>query len=215
MMLESTHQEVEAALSQIREKHKDVAKAMKKAYGYAVFPAVSRGSAVLGGTHGRGEVFEQGQLIGYATVSQLTLGVQLGGQTFSEVVLFKSKEALYRFKRGRVTFSASASLVMLKAGVCAVSNFEPDVVTRAFSRGGMQVELGMGFQRFHFRSVQEQTLRERPPKEEQEARIRDGRESEAQDEDEHPKRRTRRERLSDASAKAAEMIRSRSRRADH
>lgn len=223
MVLESAHKEVEATLSQIKKRHKDVAKAMKKAYGYAVFPAVGRASAVIGGTHGRGEVFEQGELVGTATLSQLTLGVQLGGQTFSEIVLFNSKEALYRFKRGRITFSASASAVMLKAGACALSNYEEDVVTRAFSHGGMQIEVAMGFQRFHFRSMHEQTLRERPtPEAEESGAGGDGRDEaeearaskEAEEDGGSQGRRGIRDRLSAASAKAADMIRSRSSRSD-
>ena len=160
MVLESMHDEVEATLASVRKTHRDVGKALKKAYGYAVFPSVGRASAVLGAAHGRGEVFEQGERVGIATLSQVTAGVQVGGQTFSELVLFNSKEALYRFKRGRIAFSANASVALMKAGACAVSNYEKDVVTRAFSHGGMQLELALGFQRFTYRSLEEEKLRE-------------------------------------------------------
>jgi lipid-binding SYLF domain-containing protein len=187
MVLESVHKAVEATLAQIRTKHSDVEKALEKAYGYAVFPDVGRASAVLGGAHGRGEVFERGERVGSATMTQITLGVQLGGQTFSEIVLFNSKEALYRFKRGRVAFSANASVALLKAGAYAVSNYEKDVVTRAFSHGGMQLELAMGFQRFHYRSVQEEGLREQPTEDAMDADARAEREEESEGEEDKAK----------------------------
>ena len=61
---------------------------LKKAYGYAVFPSVGKAALVIGGAHGKGAVFERGKMIGYATMSQTTLGVQLGGSTFAEVLIF-------------------------------------------------------------------------------------------------------------------------------
>jgi hypothetical protein len=183
MALESVHSEVEATLARVKSKHRELGPALKKAHGYAVFPAVGRASAVLGGTHGRGEVFEHGELVGYATMSQATVGIQLGGQTFSEIVIFNSKEALYRFKRGRVAFTAQASVALLKAGACAVSDYEKDVVTRGFSQGGMLLELALGFQRFTYRSVQEESLREEPTKAAKQAEARHEPEEEAEEGD--------------------------------
>src|SRR3954447_14939566 len=102
------HAEATAALVYLQEKHPDLKETLAKSYGYAIFPSVGRASAVLGGAYGKGEVYEHGKPIGFATLSQMTIGVQLGGQTFSEVVLFDQKPALDGFKRGKVAFAANA-----------------------------------------------------------------------------------------------------------
>src|SRR5262245_13943301 len=68
-----------------------------RAYGYAVFPTVGKGGAGVGGAYGRGQVFEQGRMVGYCDVSQGSIGLQLGGQSFSQLILFENKTALDRF----------------------------------------------------------------------------------------------------------------------
>jgi len=106
MALEALHEEVVATLTRLKSKHPELKPALEKSVGYAIFPSMGRASAVLGGTYGRGEVYEGGKPIGFASLGQLTLGVQVGGQTFSEVVFFKSHDALDRFKQGRIAFTA-------------------------------------------------------------------------------------------------------------
>jgi hypothetical protein len=143
------HAEATAAAVRLQEKHPELKEAFEKSYGYAVFPSVGRASAVLGGAYGKGEVYERGQPIGFATLSQMTIGVQLGGQTFSEVLLFAQKPALDEFRRGKVAFAANASAGIVKAAATGTSN--PATITaHAYSRGGMILELSLGGQKFSF-----------------------------------------------------------------
>ena len=72
---------------------------IQDAYAYAVFPSAARASAVLGVTYGTGEVFEQGRVIGYAGVVQITGGVQLGGEVLDMLVIMDDHDALDRFNR--------------------------------------------------------------------------------------------------------------------
>src|SRR5262245_3360382 len=58
---------------------------LDKAVGYAVFPDVGKGGFIAGGAYGKGEVFEGGKKIGYADLTQATIGLQIGGQTFDEM----------------------------------------------------------------------------------------------------------------------------------
>src|SRR5688500_4629562 len=85
--------EVQATLKRHEAKDPGLKQFLKKAYGYAVFPSVGKAALVVGGAYGRGLVYERGKLIGYATIGQLTLGVQLGGDTFTEVLVFESRES--------------------------------------------------------------------------------------------------------------------------
>ena len=95
------------------------AKFFDKSYGYAVFPTVSKGAVGIGGAHGNGRVYEQGKHVGDTELSQVSLGLQLGGKTFSEIVFFEDKRALDEFKKGNVELGAEASVIMVTSGASA------------------------------------------------------------------------------------------------
>lgn len=143
---------VEATLTRLERKDPGLKKLLAKAHGYAVFPSVGKAALVVGGAYGRGAVFEKGKMIGHATLSQVTLGVQIGGDTFTEIVVFHDKGALDRFKRGQMAFAANASAVLVKAAAAGTSNFG-GVTAHAYSSGGMLLELSIGGQKFNFRPL--------------------------------------------------------------
>lgn len=123
---------------------------LTNAYGYAVFPSVGKGGLIVGGGFGRGEVFEQGEFVGYADITQATVGLQAGGQTFSEVIAFKDKEAMDRFKFGKVKFSANASAVALKAGAAKTARYSDGVAIFTKPTGGLMFEASVGGQEFGY-----------------------------------------------------------------
>jgi len=145
-------QRVEATLRRLEKKDPGLRQFLKEAYGYAVFPSVGKASLVVGGAHGHGAVYEGGKLIGHATLSQMTLGVQLGGDTFTEILAFHDKGSLDRFKQGHMPFTANASAVLVKAGAAGTSNFK-GVTAHAYSSGGMLLELAIGGQKFTFKPL--------------------------------------------------------------
>lgn len=126
-----------------------------RSYGYVLFPEVGKGAAGIGGAYGRGEVFEHGQFIGYADISQATLGVQLGGQSFTEAILFDSERALQRFEEGKLTFAANASAVAMKSGAAASARYSDGVVVFVQPVGGLMFEASIGGQSFSFQPSNE------------------------------------------------------------
>lgn len=149
-------QDAAATLKKLESKDPGIKEMLKKAYGYAIFPSVGKANVVIGGGFGRGEVYEKGKRIGYATISQLTIGVQLGGDTFAELIIFESKEALDRFKQGKASFNANASAVLVKAGAAKTNRFEKGVVVFVYPQGGMMLELSLGGQKFKFKPAGQQ-----------------------------------------------------------
>src|SRR4051794_3561940 len=143
--------ECRAAVNRMEQSKPGFRTMLKKAHAYAVFPSVGKAAAVLGGAFGKGEVFEQGKLIGYAAVAQLTLGVQLGGDTFVEVVVFENKEALDRFKQGKTAFAANASAALIKAAAASAADFEKGAAVYVHCEGGLMLEAAIGGQHFFFR----------------------------------------------------------------
>jgi lipid-binding SYLF domain-containing protein len=120
------------------------------AYGYAIFPSVGKGGFIAGGAYGRGEVYQQGQFVGYADISQATLGIQAGGQSFSEVVAFETANSLARFQSGQFAFDANASAVALKAGAAASDDYQDGVAVFVDTVGGLMVEAAIGGQSFTY-----------------------------------------------------------------
>jgi lipid-binding SYLF domain-containing protein len=91
----------------------------KNSYAYAVFPNIGEGGFVVGGAFGKGRVYAQGQLIGDATMKQLSVGFQAGGKDFSQIIFFQDKRALEQFESGNFEFSAGASAIAVTAGANA------------------------------------------------------------------------------------------------
>lgn len=169
MATNTTIEETAAAtLKRLEEKDRGLKQLLKKAYGYAVFPSVGKASLVVGGSYGRGAVFEKGKFIGHATISQFTVGVQIGGETFSEILVFQNKEALDRLKKGKMAFAANASAVLVKAGAMGTKDFTNGVAAMAYSSGGMLLEAVIGGQKFKFKPADEQEQGEQDEGEEQE-----------------------------------------------
>lgn len=123
---------------------------MAKAYGQAVFPSVGKGGVGLGGAYGRGIVYAQGKPIGYADLSQATIGFQLGGQSYKQIIAFENKAALDRFTQGNFAFSANASAVALTAGAGAAAKYTDGVAVFIHSNGGLMYEASIGGQKFSY-----------------------------------------------------------------
>ncbi len=122
----------------------------KKARGYAVFPNVGKGGIGIGGARGSGEVFENGNVIGKTTLTQLSIGFQLGGQAFSQIIFFKDKKSLDRFTEGNFEFGASASAALITEGANASADYSDGVAVHTFSKGGLMYEASIGGQKFSY-----------------------------------------------------------------
>jgi lipid-binding SYLF domain-containing protein len=125
---------------------------VQRGYGYALFPDVGKAALGVGGAYGRGVVYERGQHIGYADLTQGTVGVQVGGQSLSELLVFETKAALDRFKAGEFGFAAGASAVVLKSGVATNPAFVNGVAVVVQPIGGVMVEAAIGGQQFTYQA---------------------------------------------------------------
>ena len=89
-------------------------------------------------------------MIGYADLTQASVGAQLGGQTYSELVVFETKEALDRFRQNKLEFAANASAVILESGAAKAARFENGVAIFVQPRAGAMAEASVGGQKFTF-----------------------------------------------------------------
>ncbi len=121
-----------------------------KARGYVVFPTVAKGGIGIGGAYGKGTVFERGKAIGSSSLTQLTVGLQLGGQAYREIIFFADERALERFKSGKFEFGAQASAVAVTAGASANADYNDGVAIFTLPKGGLMYEASVGGQKFSY-----------------------------------------------------------------
>ena len=146
------------------------------AYGYAVFPTVGRGGLVVGGSYGRGRVYEGGAVIGNVYLTKVSVGFQMGGQAFSEIIFLQDKRAFDEFISGRFEFDATASAVVIVAGAQAQAGtagasasagtgpgtsaqveygYNKGMAVFVHPLGGLMYEASIGGQKFRFESPEE------------------------------------------------------------
>ena len=127
----------------------------REAYGYVVFPSVGKAGFGIGGARGKGLVYEQRKLVGKSTLTQVTIGLQFGGQAFSEVVFFKDKTAFDDFTRENFEFGAQVSAVALTAGASANLAYNSGVAVVTATKGGLMYEATVGGQKFNYEKIED------------------------------------------------------------
>jgi len=120
------------------------------AEGYAVFPTIAKGGFVVGGAYGKGVLYEKGKHVGYCDLSQGSIGFQIGGQGYSEIIFFQTADALRTFKAGEFAFAGQVSGVAVKAGASADADYQAGVAVFTKPKGGLMGEASIGGQNFTF-----------------------------------------------------------------
>jgi len=122
----------------------------KKGYGFAFFPEITKGGLVFGGAHGQGVVYEKGQHIGYADLTQMSVGFQAGFQDYSELIVFENQTAMDRFRRNEIDFGANASAVIADKGAAAGAQFVDGVAVFVRPIKGAMAEASIGGQKITY-----------------------------------------------------------------
>jgi lipid-binding SYLF domain-containing protein len=151
---EALDNSVQNSLSEMRSEDPSFGEFIDRAYAYAVYPSVGKGGFVFGGAYGNGELYQGGRMIGYSDMSQATVGAQIGGQEYSEVIAFENQAALDKFTSKEYAFDASVSAVALKSGVAKTARFREGIAVFKYIKGGLMADASVGGQRFRFRPVQ-------------------------------------------------------------
>jgi lipid-binding SYLF domain-containing protein len=145
----------------------------KKAYGYAVFPTIAKAGVGVGGAHGKGRVYSKGTYVGDTTMNQLTVGLQMGGQAYSQIVFFEDKRSFDEFTSGNFEFGAQATAVAITAGASAqagstgtstgassanaaghatsVGEYRKGMAIFTVAKGGLMYEASVGGQKFSYK----------------------------------------------------------------
>ncbi len=142
-------------------------------YGYAIFPTIGKGGIGIGGAYGEGRVYQGGAFTGTTSLAKVSIGFQLGGQAFSQIIFFQDKRSYMEFIGGEFEFDASASAVAITAGVQgkagtegatgsatagpatgvqAKTSYYKGMAVFVHSKGGLMYEAAIGGQKFSFKA---------------------------------------------------------------
>jgi lipid-binding SYLF domain-containing protein len=157
--------EAQAALDNFYKADPSLKDFVAKGVGYAVFPNVGKGGFIVGGAHGKGVVYENGKVIGHASMTQATVGAQVGGQSFAEMIVFENSTALNDFKMGKYEMSADVSGVVAGEGASKAAKYKQGVAVFTLPKKGLMAEASIGGQKFKFEPIAVGTA----PKTEQDA----------------------------------------------
>ena len=140
-----------SVLRQMKSEDATLVKFLSTSRGYVVYPEASKGGLLVGGAYGRGVVFDaKGNFVGYADLSQATVGLQAGGQSFNELIVFESDKDFDRFVGGKLTLAVNASAVVLKAGAAKSARYTDGVAVFTSPTGGLMLEAAVGGQQFTY-----------------------------------------------------------------
>ncbi len=142
--------DVSLALARFKSRAPVTRQFFDSSYAYAVYPNVGKGAIGIGGAHGSGHVFRGGKHVANSDLTQVSIGLSLGGQEFSEIVFFKDEEAFKSFKRSELEFGAQVAAVAINAGASSDANYENGVAVFTMTKGGAMVDASLGGQSFDY-----------------------------------------------------------------
>lgn len=122
-------------------------------YGYAILPSVGKGGLIVGGAHGKGVVYQGNVPMGLTEMTQVTVGAQIGGKAYSEVIFFKTEAEYEVFISGRYEVAAQVSAVAATEGVSKELDYSDGVIIVTMDKGGLMAEVSVGGQKFTYTSL--------------------------------------------------------------
>lgn len=127
---------------------------MASAVAYAVFPHIGKGGLIFAGGYGRGILYERGKMVGYCDATALSVGAQIGGQSYSELIFFETPAAVADFKSGDFTWSADVQAVAADQTASSRAQYHNGAAVFIVDEAGLMAEAAAGGQRFRFQPGQ-------------------------------------------------------------
>lgn len=120
---------------------------------YAIFPNIGKGAFVVGAASGNGAVYKNGNLVGMASMKQVDIGAQIGGEAYSEVIFFKTDEAVTEFMSDDLELTAKLSAVAITKGGAINLKYKDGIAVFTMTKGGLMAEVSVGGQKFDYDAI--------------------------------------------------------------
>ena len=118
---------------------------LHSAEGVLVFPSVIKAGIGIGGEYGEGALRIGGKTVDYYSTAAASIGLQLGAQSKTVIIVFLDKKALNSFRNSsgwKAGVDGSVALVTLGAGgTIDTENIQDPIVGFVFSNKGLMYNL--------------------------------------------------------------------------
>lgn len=142
--------EAQVALQRMEAQDPSLVSAVNSSYGYIIFPEVGDAAIGIGGAAGHGVVYASGKKIGTVKLAEGSIGLQAGGDTYGELIIFQDAKSFNRVVNDSFEFGADASATIVKAGAAGASNFANGTQVYIMPKGGLKAGVSIKGQKFHF-----------------------------------------------------------------
>jgi len=142
--------EAQAVLKQMQAQDETLRGFLDRGHSHAIFPNVGKGGLGVGGAYGRGVVYRGNEMVGYVDLTQASIGLQAGGQSFAELIVFENEDTFNKFTKGELQFGANVSAIALKTGAGAAATFKNGLAVFVMPKGGLMAELSLSGQQFKY-----------------------------------------------------------------
>ena len=151
-----------------------VQKFFENSYGYALFPTIGKAGFIVGGSYGVGQVYQAGAVTGKSQVIEGSVGLQIGGKAYRQVIFFENKASYDRFTSGEFQFDTKAQATVVTAaaeakagttgvtagasalpteGAQASTGYYLGMATFVQSIGGLMAEFSIAGQKYSFEPI--------------------------------------------------------------
>lgn len=137
----------------MKERDPAIQNVFDNAFAWAVFPRISKVGIGIGGAGGNGRVYQKGKFIGTTTMTQVSVGFQLGGQVYSEVIFFQDEYTLEKFKNGKFELGANISAIVFDVGAAEAAGFKDGTMVFIIPDAGLMYEATISGQKFTFKAT--------------------------------------------------------------
>jgi lipid-binding SYLF domain-containing protein len=142
---EEINAEVRQALKEFRKHTSAGYELSQKAAGVLVFPSVVKAGIGVGGEYGEGSLLVGGKPVAYYNIAAASIGLQLGAQARSEIVLFMTESALSKFRGSegwKAGVDGSIALVTVgTGGAIDTETAQKPIIGFIFSNKGLMANL--------------------------------------------------------------------------
>lgn len=137
--------EVNAALQRFENEVSGGTEFLRSAKGVLVFPSVIKAGIGIGGEYGEGALRVGGKTVDYYSTAAASIGLQLGAQSKSVILVFIQQDALTKFRKSegwKVGVDGSVALIKVGAGgAIDTVNINDPIVGFVFGQKGLMYNL--------------------------------------------------------------------------
>jgi lipid-binding SYLF domain-containing protein len=148
----SLQESADATLTEMTARDHAIRTVTDQAVAYAVFPSIAKGGALVGGAYGQGILYEHGVATGYVSVQQASIGAELGGKSFAELLILRNADDVASVKAGTFTAGASLGVTVLKESADTSATFDPSTSIFVLPHGGLMVDVSVNGQQLKYQS---------------------------------------------------------------